>query len=1087
VGALLAELTDDQPATVADARAADPDAGRDLAGGPAAENGSGAALGGASTRPHPAFEPGFRFLADWRRYRVEGFLGAGGMGSVFKAYDPSLNRHVAIKFLHRNEPAQTQQFVREARSQARVDHPNVCRVYEVGEVEGRPYITMQFVAGQSLVELGDALSVAAQVRLVRDVARAVHAAHRTGLIHRDLKPGNILVSRGEGGELVPHVVDFGLARDAEDVGMTRPGAVTGTPAYLSPEQALAKPLDRRTDVYSLGVVLYELLGGRPPFKGDNPPQTLVRLIQDEAVPLSRLNPAVPRDLETIVMKCLEKEPGRRYDSARAFAEDLDRWLEGDPIAARPAGWAYRFGKKVGKNRPLAAVVAGATVALLALGAVSLANHLRAQETAELAQRFGQKSKEVEDSMRLAALLPRHDITPEKDDLRRQLEGIEDEMARLGPLAAGPGHAALGRGYLALHQYERARDHLERAWEVGHRTPDVAAALGRVMGLLYERALVDASPSRNPELGSTAREEIERTLKQPALSYLKEGSAGEGGASPYLAGLIAFYEGRYDDSLALAREAQGRAPPWLYEGEQLEAEIRAVQGDDAEVAGRYAEAVALYDRAREVYRRLLARAPSDPTLYSADCGVQIRRLEVEAQTGSIGAAGIRAALATCDLALEVDPELVEALQHEARLHWRWAEQQAHRGEDPRPELAEAVAICRRIIALNPAVATAHGQLSVAYRLLATWQMGRGIDPGEAFAAAAAAAATAVELEPDLATGFNSLGNVHHELARHQLRTGADPGDAIERARAAFRRAIDLNPRYATPHTNLGNCWKMLAEYRMARGLDPTEALDLAVAALERAAELKPSSPAAHNNLGNAHLTRAELQASRGSDPRQALERAAGSYRRAIGLNPQYGLAHYNLAYTLRSLAEYLLGQGGDVDPPLAEADRALDRAVEINPGDSDGFLERARVDLVAARRALARGADPAAELAAAAAALDRAHALNPREPEVFLARAIVARHRAEWTAARGGDPGPAIRSGLAMAAEAAAISPLGGRSRAIEGTLRRLAAESAADPGRRREQAGLAVAALEEALQANPLLSREYGPALARARALAAGG
>ena len=329
-------------------------------------------------------EPDLRFLAGWPRYRIEGFLGAGGMGSVYKAFDPSLNRYVAIKFLHRNDPTQTAQFLREARSQARVDHPNVCWVYEVGEVEGRSYITMQFIDGVSLAEIPDLLPVDAKVRLVRDVARAVHAVHRTGLIHRDLKPGNVLVGKGEGEDFAPHVLDFGLARDAEDTGLTRPGTVTGTPAYLSPEQALGQTLDRRTDVYSLGVVLYELLGGRPPFQGENPPQTLIRLIRDEAVPLSKLNSAVLCDLETVVMKCLEKDPNQRYDSARALADDLERWLAGDPIAARPASLAYRLGKRLRKNRAVAAVAAASALALLVLGAVTVRNYWWARETAELA-------------------------------------------------------------------------------------------------------------------------------------------------------------------------------------------------------------------------------------------------------------------------------------------------------------------------------------------------------------------------------------------------------------------------------------------------------------------------------------------------------------------------------------------------------------------------------------------------------------------------------------------------------------------------------------------------------------------------------
>src|SRR5262245_60820257 len=286
-----------------------------------------------------AFRPELRFLRDWPRYRVERFLGSGGMGSVYLASDPQLGRHVALKFLHYNDPVLVVRFLREARAQARVEHPNICQVHEVGEVEGRPYIAMQYVEGKSLSELRGKLPTEAAVRLVRDVARAVHTAHKTGLIHRDLKPANILVGKDDAGVLHPWVVDFGLAQDQGEEGLTRTGLISGTPAYVSPEQAQGGHLDRRTDVYSLGVVLYALLTESPPFAGTTAAGTLVRVLQEEPEPPRKRKPAIPADLETIVLKCLEKTPERRYDSARALADDLDRWLEGEPIAARPAGLA----------------------------------------------------------------------------------------------------------------------------------------------------------------------------------------------------------------------------------------------------------------------------------------------------------------------------------------------------------------------------------------------------------------------------------------------------------------------------------------------------------------------------------------------------------------------------------------------------------------------------------------------------------------------------------------------------------------------------------------------------------------------------
>src|SRR5215210_1805724 len=573
-----------------------------------------------------AFPPEHRFLAGWPRYRVERLLGSGGMGTVFLAFDPTLDRRVALKLLHRNDLEQTARFLREARAQARVEHPNVCQVYEVGEVEGRPYIAMQHIEGKNLADLRGQLSPEALVRLVRDVTHAIQAAHKTGLIHRDLKPANILVATDDKGGLHPYVVDFGLARDQEDTELSRTGMISGTPSYLSPEQAQGDVLDRRSDVYSLGVILYEMLAGQPPFQGASPAHVLVRILQEDAPPLRKIAPSVPPDLETIIMKCLEKDPARRYDSARALSDDLERWLEGEPIAARRAGWAYRAGKRLRKHRLLAAVSAVACVALLLLGATVLRTRWQARERAEMAQRFGQRVEELQSHMRYSAFLPRHDMRSAKEELRKELDEIRREMEQLGPLAAGPGHYALGQGFLALRQYETARRHLEQAWNAGEHRPEVAAALGRTLGFLYEKALADASRGRTADARKASREELAKTYRRPALSYLKAGLSGEGGRSPYLEALVASYEGRYDQAIAKAREAH-RQTPWFYEAGQLEAEIYVNRAEEAADEGETEQGRGFFVQAGEVYASLLAAVPSDISLHAGECSRQVRLLDM----------------------------------------------------------------------------------------------------------------------------------------------------------------------------------------------------------------------------------------------------------------------------------------------------------------------------------------------------------------------------------------------------------------------------------------------------------------------------
>ena len=294
-------------------------------------------------------------LRSWDRYRVEALIGVGGMGRVYRAWDPNLKRTVALKFLRGGEAPALARFEREAQAQARVQHQNVCAVYEVGRREGLPYIAMQCIAGRTLRDAAKDLGLRERVQVMRDVAEAVHAAHQRSLVHRDIKPANILLEKREEG-YVPFVTDFGLARDLEGPGVTQAGAIIGTPQYMAPEQVRGETdtLDARTDVYGLGATLYDVLAGVPPFAGTSNLQTLYRTLNDEAPPLRKRNAALPAALEAVVMKCLEKKPERRYASARELSEELGRWLAGEPVLARPHGLVHRSLRKAWARKPLLA-------------------------------------------------------------------------------------------------------------------------------------------------------------------------------------------------------------------------------------------------------------------------------------------------------------------------------------------------------------------------------------------------------------------------------------------------------------------------------------------------------------------------------------------------------------------------------------------------------------------------------------------------------------------------------------------------------------------------------------------------------------
>jgi tRNA A-37 threonylcarbamoyl transferase component Bud32 len=310
-------------------------------------------------------------------YEVLDILGRGGMAVVYKARQQSLRRLVAIKVVLAGQHASPEEITRfriEVETVARLRHPNIVQIYEVGQHDGCPYCSLEFVEGGNLSQRlnGNPLPTEQAAQITEALARGMHAAHQRGIIHRDLKPSNVLLTA----DGQPKITDFGLAKWMDtDLGQTRTGAVMGTPSYMAPEQAdgRSKEVGPAADVYGLGAILYELLTGRPPFQAETPLDTLLKVVSEEPVPPRRLRPHLPQDLQTICLKCLEKDPRRRYPSAEALADDLSRYLRGEAISARPPGLFGRL-ERWARLRPAFAVTLAALgffylnhLALMALG------------------------------------------------------------------------------------------------------------------------------------------------------------------------------------------------------------------------------------------------------------------------------------------------------------------------------------------------------------------------------------------------------------------------------------------------------------------------------------------------------------------------------------------------------------------------------------------------------------------------------------------------------------------------------------------------------------------------------------------------
>ncbi len=484
------------------------------------------------------------------RYLIDGEVARGGMGVVYKGRQEGLDRVVAIKLLLGGAAADAemvQRFHREGRAAAKLRHPNIVAIHEVGEYEGRPFFTMDFIEGKSLdaVLQEGPLAFDRGARLLRDVARAVHFAHQQGIIHRDLKPGNVLVDPAD----VPHVTDFGLAKDVGSKSMLSvTGEIMGTPAFMSPEQAEGRvhELDRRSDVYSLGAILYRMLTGRPPFEGPTLAATIFKVVHEYTREPVRLNPRVPPELSAICMKALEKEPKDRYATAGEFADDLDRFLSGEPVKAKPLPAWGRLRRQMKRNRRVllaAGSVGAAAVAALALVLAfavrseidlieeNLARpemrHVALKSLLEGMDRFRDRSR--------ALALAKGAVTRGTDDASR-------ELAYAKPLAElAEAYAA----HLPIEKPEKLRIRLIQALaQLKHRpaVPDVLEIVRstkgevRIAAIRFFRSVPDLGAFydlgrliADPECGAEARTSIQRLYIDKVLAFFSPAAARTGAA------------------------------------------------------------------------------------------------------------------------------------------------------------------------------------------------------------------------------------------------------------------------------------------------------------------------------------------------------------------------------------------------------------------------------------------------------------------------------------------------------------------------------------------------------------------------------
>lgn len=734
-------------------------------------------------------------------YEITGVLGRGGMGVVYQARDIQLKRLVAIKMIRAGAQADEEEISRfriEAEAVARLQHTNIVQVHVVGEHAGLPFVVLEFVDGGSLHKKlgGNPLPSREAARIAETLARAMQAAHDRGIIHRDLKPANILlVSDG-----TPKISDFGLAkRLEEESGQTQSGHVMGTPSYMSPEQATGdtKTIGPATDIYALGAILYELLTGRPPFKAASPVETLRQVLEQDPVPPRQLNPAIDRDCETIALRCLDKQITRRYATSRDLADELARFLGGEPILARPLSAptrAWRFCSR----RPLVASLAALSVASMLIGTtVSIFFAVLANRRADVAE------KRRLDLIDVNAQLTTANATSETRRL------AADEAATI----------AREQSQLALKSLESVIFDIQKKLEDVPGAGDLRLALLRTaLARLQEVSDQFASRSaidRNTKVALDNLGDVfmrigseSRTGFQPVTPGRRDGLETDPTPDGPLAAARKVYQQAFDISqkLAAADPSDARASR----------DLSVSYGKIANVslqAGQVTEALGNYQKRLEIIQKLAAAAPSDAQA-QRDLSVSFHSLGlVSQQAGKLDEAMeyYTKYLALCQKLAAADPTNVQVQRDLSVSYAKLGDMSLQAGQvtEALGHFQKLLEICQKLAAAAPSDAQSQRGLMVSFGKLGnvSLQAGQVTEALEHFQKAlevsqklAAADPTDAQAQRDQSVSYEKLGDVcfkagqvpealgHYQKALEirQKRAAANPSDG----QAQFELAVSL---------------------------------------------------------------------------------------------------------------------------------------------------------------------------------------------------------------------------------------------------------------------------------------------------------
>ncbi|MBI3271676.1 MAG: protein kinase [Planctomycetes bacterium] len=1046
------------------------------------------------------------------RYRLLDVLGQGGMGTVWRAWDSELRRVVALKQISGDGTpgeAQVERFLREARLAARLRHPGIVPVYDVGVHEGRRFYTAEYVVGRPLDALLRApVPLRQALQWTKEVAEALDYAHGEGVVHRDVKPGNVLVD--DAGRA--HVMDFGLAKavgvttagaaagdgqappPAEELRLTRSGDILGTPAYMSPEQARGETnaLGPPGDQFSLGATLYHLLTGRPPFPHAGLLELLTAITGNAPEPPSRLRPDLPRDVETIVLRALEKEPGRRYPSMGEFARDLGRFLEGEPIRARPEAWPSRLARRAQKRRGLLLCACGAAAVAAVLATYGFGARRRAAESDAAAALAKQAEARAAAGLRKGLLA--QEVLARWARLAEPIRGMErwyydstlSPEERRGGAAAAWGRVdeflrrtpqdetsqatmkALGGWARRLAGYEdeglawmRAASDLDPDLPYGAAMEAMACLsdllAGQVLPLMATGVggIELADPAQESAGTAALRRRIEGLLQRAAAPGRIWGDGLERDFRRALSGIRALQDGRYAEAEAALSDVGETAVVQV-----LETDLLFLRAKARFALGRYEAA------GRDLAEVSKARPNQACVLFQAGQLAVATALELE-RTGGDPRDAYRQAARRFGEVLERRLGDIAALNNRGAVWLALGDNLSGRGEDAQQPYEQALRDFSLTAKLLPGDAVLAYNLGGALLRAADQEAARGQDPDPTFARALAELDRALELAPGLNRARDLRGYVRTRVGERCAERGGDPRGDFDRAEADLGDVLRRDPGLSAAYEHRSLLRIARAATDAARGADPSASYRLALADVDEALRRLPRHVRALDDRAKARLGLAELEALRGKDARELLLQALADLDASVRLRPDRVEAYVERVSVRVALGQAAQATGGDPRPEYAHALADADEALRRAPGLPNAANARAHAKLAMAQADAVRGADPCAWCDGVLSDTALALARSPGLFAALLFRAQALLLRADALAARGADPAADLAQVLADMEEALRRTPgntVANRFRAFT-LLRQVEAEArgGADP---RPTCARALEAFDKAVRAD---------------------